>query len=65
MAVGRAEVAAVQWGDLGFGLLKGGPGSVLQHPRELQIEEAMGTSWPHSNDSSISCASIITNSKGN
>lgn len=65
MAVGRAEVAAVQWGDLGFGLLKGGPGSVLQHPRELQIEEATGTSWPHSNDSAISRASIITNSKGN
>lgn len=43
MAVGRAEITAVQWGDLRFGLLKGGPGSVLQHPRELQIKE-LGTS---------------------
>lgn len=58
MAVGRAEVAAVQWGDLGFGLLKGGPGSVLQHSRELQIKEAMGTSWAHSNDSAILHAHI-------
>lgn len=36
MAVGGAEVAAVERGHLGFSLLKGGPRPVLQHPRELE-----------------------------
>lgn len=66
MAVGRAEVAAVQWGDLGFGLLEGGPGSVLQHPRELKLKkhwEPVGhtvmTQLPYV------LTAIISNSKGN
>lgn len=65
MAVGWAEVTAVQWGDLRFGLLKGRPGSVLQHPRELQIKKETGVSRTHSNDSALSQASDTTNSKGN
>lgn len=36
MAVGGAEVAAVEREHLGFGLLEGGPRPVLQHPRELE-----------------------------
>lgn len=35
MAVCGAEVAAVEGGHLGFGLLKGGPRSVLQYTSKL------------------------------
>ena len=35
VAVGRAEITAVQRGDFRFGLFKGGPGSILQDPRKL------------------------------
>lgn len=35
MAVGGAEVAAVEGGHLGLGLLKSGPCSVLQYPSKL------------------------------
>lgn len=39
MTVCRAEVAAVEGGHLRFGLLKGGPRSVLQHPSKLPKKE--------------------------
>lgn len=57
MAVGGAEVTAVQWGDLRFGLLKGGPGSVLQHPREPHIA---GYSVAHMFDSLTAHAGEFT-----